>query len=64
MLGVGGHVVTVEAHVGRGLPTLIVTGLPGAGVQDASAKIRQFWRDMTASLRSLAGEQVPAGKLG
>jgi hypothetical protein len=30
VLGVGGHLVTVEAHVGRGLPALIVTGLPGA----------------------------------
>ena len=40
VLGVGGHVVTVEAHVGRGLPTLIVTGLPGAGVKDARERIR------------------------
>ena len=36
VLGVGGHPVTVEAHVGRGLPTLIVTGLPGAAVQNAN----------------------------
>jgi magnesium chelatase family protein len=40
VLGVGGHLVTVEAHVGRGLPALIVTGLPGAGVQDARERIR------------------------
>jgi magnesium chelatase family protein len=40
VLGVGGHVVTVEAHVGRGLPALIVTGLPGTGVQDARERIR------------------------
>jgi magnesium chelatase family protein len=40
VLGVGGHLVTVEAHVGRGLPTLIVTGLPGAAVQDARERIR------------------------
>jgi hypothetical protein len=40
MLGVGGHLVTVEAHVGRGLPALIVTGLPGAGVQDARERVR------------------------
>jgi magnesium chelatase family protein len=40
VLGVGGHLVTVEAHVGRGLPTLIVTGLPGAGVQDARERVR------------------------
>jgi magnesium chelatase family protein len=40
VLGVGGHPVTVEAHVGRGLPTLIVTGLPGAAVQDARERVR------------------------
>ena len=40
VLGVGGRVITVEAHVGRGLPALIVTGLPGAGVQDARERIR------------------------
>jgi magnesium chelatase family protein len=40
VLGVGGRVVTVEAHVGRGLPTLIVTGLPGAAVQDARERVR------------------------
>jgi magnesium chelatase family protein len=40
VLGVGGRVVTVEAHVGRGLPALIVTGLPGAAVQDARERVR------------------------
>jgi len=40
VLGVGGYPVTVEAHIGRGLPALIVTGLPGAGVQDARERIR------------------------
>src|SRR6188474_3890052 len=40
VLGVGGHLVTVEAHVGRGLPALTVTGLPGAAVQDARERIR------------------------
>ena len=40
VLGVGGHVVTVEAHVGRGLPSLTLTGLPGAAVRDASERIR------------------------
>jgi magnesium chelatase family protein len=40
VLGVGGHPVTVEAFVGRGLPALLVTGLPGAGVQDARDRIR------------------------
>jgi magnesium chelatase family protein len=40
VVGVGGHVVTVEAHVGRGLPSLTVTGLPGAAVRDARDRIR------------------------
>src|SRR6266487_6418181 len=40
VLGVGGHPVTVEAFVGRGLPSLILTGLPGAAVQDARDRIR------------------------
>ena len=40
VLGVGGHLVTVEAHVGRGLPSLTLTGLPGAAVRDARDRIR------------------------
>src|SRR5580765_4062319 len=40
VVGVGGHPVIVEAFVGRGLPSLIVTGLPGAAVQDARDRIR------------------------
>ncbi|HEY7400290.1 MAG TPA: YifB family Mg chelatase-like AAA ATPase [Actinomycetota bacterium] len=40
ILGVGGHLVTVEAHVGRGLPSLTMTGLPGTAVQDARDRIR------------------------
>ena len=40
VVGVRGHLVAVEAHVGRGLPSLTMTGLPGAGVQDARYRIR------------------------
>ena len=40
VVGVQGHVITVEAHVGRGLPALTVTGLPGAGIQDARERVR------------------------
>lgn len=40
IVGVHGHLVTVEAHVGRGLPTLCLTGLPGASVQDARERVR------------------------
>jgi len=40
VVGVVGHVLTVEAHIGRGLPSLTMTGLPGASVQDARDRIR------------------------
>ncbi len=40
ILGVGGHLVSVEAFVGRGLPSLIVTGLPGATLRDGRDRIR------------------------
>ena len=40
VMGVGGHPVTVEAFVGRGLPSLTLTGLPGATVQDGRERIR------------------------
>lgn len=40
VLGVGGHPVAVEAFVGRGLPALTLTGLPGAAVSDARDRIR------------------------
>jgi magnesium chelatase family protein len=40
VVGVRGHLVAVEAYVGRGLPSLTLTGLPGAGVQDARDRIR------------------------
>jgi len=40
VMGVRGHPVTVEAHVGRGLPSLTLTGMPGAAVQDARDRIR------------------------
>ena len=39
-MGIRGHLVTVEAHIGRGLPSLTLTGLPGAPVQDARDRIR------------------------
>ena len=40
LLGIGGRTVTVEASVGRGLPAFVLTGLPGAAVQDARERIR------------------------
>src|SRR2546428_11418751 len=40
VVGVQGHLIRVEAHVGRGLPSLTVAGLPGAGIQDARERVR------------------------
>lgn len=40
VVGVQGLLITVEAHVGRGLPALILAGLPGAAVQDARERVR------------------------
>ncbi|MGQ0669578.1 MAG: YifB family Mg chelatase-like AAA ATPase [Actinomycetota bacterium] len=40
VVGIRGRLVTVEAHIGRGLPSLTLTGLPGAPVQDARDRIR------------------------
>jgi magnesium chelatase family protein len=40
LAGVRGRLVWVEAHVGRGLPALVLTGLPGAAVTDSRDRIR------------------------
>jgi magnesium chelatase family protein len=40
VVGIQGYPVTVEAHVGRGLPALTIAGLPGSGVQDARERVR------------------------
>ena len=40
VVGVRGYPFAVEAHIGRGLPSLTLTGLPGAAVQDARERIR------------------------
>lgn len=40
VVGVRGVPFTVEVHVGRGLPSLTLTGLPGTAVQDARDRIR------------------------
>jgi magnesium chelatase family protein len=40
ILGVRGRPIVVEAYVGRGLPSLTLTGLPGAAVQDARDRVK------------------------
>ena len=40
VVGVRGQRVTVECHIGRGLPSLTLTGQPGAAVLDARDRIR------------------------
>jgi magnesium chelatase family protein len=40
VVGMHGHLLAVEAHIGRGLPALSITGLPGSTIQDARARIR------------------------
>ncbi|HXF37635.1 MAG TPA: magnesium chelatase domain-containing protein, partial [Actinomycetota bacterium] len=40
LFGVEGRPVAVEAHVARGLPALVLTGLPGATVSDARDRVR------------------------
>jgi magnesium chelatase family protein len=38
--GVRGGIVVVEASIGRGLPSLTLTGMPGAAINDARERIR------------------------
>jgi magnesium chelatase family protein len=40
VVGVRGRLVMVEAHIGRGLPALCLTGLPGPAVHDARERVR------------------------
>ena len=40
LIGAQGVPIVVEASVGRGLPALILTGLPGASVHDARERVR------------------------
>jgi hypothetical protein len=39
VVGVRGHLVAVEAHVGRGLPSLTLTGLPDTEVSPADVAV-------------------------
>lgn len=61
--GVQGRLVTVEAHVGRGLPTVVLAGLPGAAVQDARERVRPAVESsgLTWPLRRVVINLSPAG---
>ncbi|MFI6313214.1 hypothetical protein ACIBEK_24200 [Nocardia fusca] len=37
--GVDGHVVTVEADIGRGLPSVQLPDLPGTALQDSRGRV-------------------------
>nr|HMS89057.1 magnesium chelatase domain-containing protein [Acidimicrobiales bacterium] len=40
VVGVDGHPVTVEVHVGKGLPGLSIVGLPDAACREARDRVR------------------------
>src|SRR5438094_2679867 len=63
VVGVQGHLIRVEAHVGRGLPSLTVAGLPGAGIQDARERVRPAVESagFTWPLRRVVINLSPAG---
>jgi magnesium chelatase family protein len=62
IVGIEGRLITVEAHVGRGLPSLVLTGLPGAGVQDARERVRPAVESagLTWPLRRVVVNMSPA----
>ncbi len=62
VVGIKGHPVTVEAHVGRGLPALAITGMPGSSVQDARERVRPAVEGagLTWPLRRITVNLAPA----
>jgi magnesium chelatase family protein len=40
LLGVDGHVVTVEVHVSSGLPAFTIVGLPDTIVRESRERVR------------------------
>jgi magnesium chelatase family protein len=40
LLGIDGHAVSVEVHIGRGLPAFTVVGLPDAACREARDRVR------------------------
>jgi magnesium chelatase family protein len=62
IVGIEGRLIAVEAHVGRGLPSLVLTGLPGTGVQDARERVRPAVESagLTWPLRRVVVNMSPA----
>ncbi len=63
VVGIQGRLITVEAHVGRGLPALTLAGLPGAAIQDARERVRPAVESsgLTWPLRRVVVNLSPAG---
>jgi magnesium chelatase family protein len=40
LAGITGHIITVEAHVGGGLPATILVGLPDSRVRETRDRVR------------------------
>ena len=55
VLGIEGHLVEVEAHIGPGLPEFRLVGLPDAAVRESRERVR-------AALRQ-CGLALPAGRI-
>jgi len=63
VVGIQGRLITVEAHVGRGLPALTLAGLPGPAIQDARERVRPAVESsgLTWPLRRVVVNLSPAG---
>lgn len=55
VVGVEGHVIDVEAHVGPGLPEFRLVGLPDAAVRESRDRVRSALRQ--------SGFSTPAGRI-
>jgi hypothetical protein len=64
VVGVRGHLVAVEAHVGRGLPSLTLTGLPGAAVSPAEVAVLEQMMGVNPPPRSGSSSSASWGHFG
>jgi len=61
VVGVRGHLVAVEAHVGRGLPSLILTARPDTEVSPADVAVLE--RMMGVDRRPRSGSSSSATRV-